>query len=148
MFVGEMAWHVADLHNKYGPIVRISPIELAILEPEAWKDIYAVRPGGEYLEKYLPFYRPNGRLPRSILTENKDDHAVLRKLIAPAFSERSMREQEPVIGRHVDLLLHRLTERCDDGNVALNMRDWCKSPLVVPYLSIHKANTGRQLYNF
>lgn len=123
---GQLAWHVADLHKNYGTIVRITPNELALLEPEAWKDIYGLQPGGTYLEKYMPTYRPAGRLAPSIISAAKDEHSVLRKLMAPAFSEKSMREQEPVIGHYVDLLIERLRERAGCGESALNIRDWCK----------------------
>lgn len=136
MAKGELTWHVAELHELYGTIVRIAPNELAILEPAAWKDIYAARPGGEYLAKYLPTYRPSGSLAPSIVSADKHEHPMLRKLMAPAFSEKAMREQEPVIGRYVDLLIRRLTERGDGGKVAMNMRDWCRSTLVLSWLRL------------
>ncbi|KAH8204051.1 hypothetical protein TruAng_001733 [Truncatella angustata] len=124
MAKGKLAWHVAELHEKYGPIVRTKPNELAMLDPEAWKDIYTVRPGGEYLEKYIPAYRPSGRLAGSIISAEKEEHSVLRKLLAPSFSDKAIRDQEPVVGRYVNLLLQRLAERCQDGTAAVNLRDW------------------------
>ncbi|KAK9773833.1 putative Cytochrome P450 ClCP1 [Seiridium cardinale] len=121
---GGLAWHVAELHERYGPVVRITPGELSFLEPEAWRDVYTARPSGEHLEKYIPFYRPAGTSSRSIVSAEKEEHSMVRKLLAPSFSDKAMREVEPTVGRYVDSLLRQVTRVCDDGKAAVNMRDW------------------------
>lgn len=127
MLKGKLGWEVAALHDRYGPVVRIRPNELSFLKVEAWKEVYSVRPGGVQLEKYIKFYKPSGRFPRSIVTAEKEEHAILRKILAPGFSDKAMREQEPIIGSYVNLLIQRLGQRCENGAAALDMRDWCKS---------------------
>ena len=125
---GRLAFHVADLHAKYGPVVRISPNELAFCEPQAWQDIYGRRQQGqEELSKYVGFYRPVARKsPASIMSASRHDHALLRRRLAPGFSDRSLRDQEPIIGAYVDLLVQRLREHggAGDSARALNMREW------------------------
>ncbi|KAK7927301.1 cytochrome p450 [Apiospora marii] len=54
----------------------------------------------------------------------RHDHALLRRQLSHGFSDRSMREQEPIIGPYVDLLIKRLRQRGGDGGKALNMREW------------------------
>ncbi|KAK8868212.1 cytochrome P450 [Apiospora arundinis] len=125
---GRLAFHVSNLHAKYGPVVRISPNELAFCEPQAWQDIYGRRqPGREEFSKYLGFYRPVERKgPASIISASRHDHTLIRRQLSPGFSDRSLRSQEPIIGVYVDLLVQRLREHggAGDGTAALNMREW------------------------
>ncbi|KAH0080488.1 hypothetical protein KCU60_g16681, partial [Aureobasidium melanogenum] len=38
---GRRIFYIDDLHKKYGPIVRISPKEVAVADPAAFKQIHA-----------------------------------------------------------------------------------------------------------
>ncbi len=106
---------MAKLHDKYGPIVRVAPGELSFLNPDAWKDIYGHRTGSllgaDEMEKSSTFYRGRGIAP-NIISETRENHTLLRKQLAHGFSDRSMREQEPIINSYVDLLIRRLRENC------------------------------------
>ncbi|KAI0020846.1 cytochrome P450 [Xylariomycetidae sp. FL0641] len=126
---GELPFHVAALHARYGPVVRIAPGELAYADARAWRDICGHRaPGGPpEMPKHEPFYRAFDHLPRNLLTAGREEHAALRRQLAHGFSERSMRGQEPIIGAYVDLLVRRLREAgtAPDGESRpLNMREW------------------------
>lgn len=95
--------------------MRVSPNELVFTHPDAWKDIYSHQNGavvkGEEFEKHMLFYRNKG-IPPSILAETRDNHALLRRQLSHGFSEKSMREQEPIIKEYIDLLMMRLKEQC------------------------------------
>ncbi len=109
------------MHEKYGPVVRLAPDELSFASAEAWRDIYGHRTGSQLhgqdeFPKYPTFYRVKGGA-RSIINEDRDGHALLRRQLSHGFSERSMREQEPIIGRYVDLLVRRLREQCVDSGL-------------------------------
>ncbi|KAH7120708.1 putative cytochrome P450 [Dactylonectria macrodidyma] len=113
---GSLPFDVLHLHEKYGPVVRIAPNELSFVDPEAWKDIYGHRTGPRHhgqdeLPKYDIFYRPKN-VPPNVSTEDRDNHSMLRRQLSHGFSDRCMREQEPIIGSYVDLLVRRLRERC------------------------------------
>ncbi|EFX04804.1 cytochrome p450 monooxygenase [Grosmannia clavigera kw1407] len=112
---GFLPRHVLAWHEKYGPVVRIAPDQLAFIDPEAWKDIYGHRTGSyigtEEMAKSETFY-VTPRIPLSIITEKRGNHAILRKKLSHGFSERAMREQEPIIKSYVDLLIQRLYENC------------------------------------
>jgi cytochrome P450 len=119
-----MVFEIKNLHERYGPIVRITPNELSFTDPAAWKDIYGHRPEGE-LAKWDGFYLLQGNLSTThIVSAPKDEHRMLRKQLAPGFSERAMRAQEPIIGGYVELLIQRLREETSKESKVVDMKDW------------------------
>ncbi|KAH8880867.1 cytochrome P450 [Thozetella sp. PMI_491] len=108
---GKLPFEVLDLHRKYGDVVRIAPDEVAFAHPDAWREIYGHRPGGSTgpveLPKWKTFYRNQGVQP-NIFTEDKENHAMLRRMLAPGFSDRAMRDQESIIGGYIDMLIQQL----------------------------------------
>ncbi|KAI1383436.1 cytochrome P450 ClCP1 [Hypoxylon trugodes] len=122
---GDLPLYMRKLHDKYGPVVRIGPNELAFSDPQAWKDIYGHRHNGEQeLPKYDGFYRAVDNIPRGIINAFREEHGFLRRQLSHGFSDRSMQLQEPIIGSYVDLLVRRMQEQCKDAATALNMREW------------------------
>ncbi|BCR98475.1 cytochrome P450 [Aspergillus luchuensis] len=120
--LGTLPFHVLDLHDRYGDIVRIAPDELAFSHPDAWKDIMGHKNGEEELGKADWFYRPFPEA-RHIVNEERDQHKCLRRAMAHGFSEKSMRDQEPLIRKYTDLLLEKLHVHSERGQpVALS--DW------------------------
>lgn len=123
---GHVTLDVLALSDKYGPVFRVAPNELVFLNAAAWKDIYshkngAVTTGAEF-SKYDRFYR-NKYTPATILSENRENHALLRRHLLHGFSDKSLREQEPIIGEYVGLLIKRLRERCMGGSEASRVAD-------------------------
>ncbi|KAJ0300162.1 hypothetical protein COL516b_008510 [Colletotrichum fioriniae] len=114
-----------SLFKKYGPVVRMGPNNLGFIDGNAWRDIYGIRRRGQF-EKAYEYYREGPEGPISLLNAGPEEHARLRKWVSPYFSDRGMKDQEPMIGGYVDLLLKRLHENCDDGTRALDLRDWCE----------------------
>ena len=112
-----------DIHNKYGNIVRIAPDELAFSHPDAWKDVMGHRPGKEELSKADWFFRPIESLPRSIINEPREQHGRLRSQLAHGFSDKGMREQEPIIKQYVDLFAKKLRQHSEAGE-PLVLSDW------------------------
>lgn len=121
---GRLPFVVQDLHERYGDVVRIAPDELSYNVGEAWKDIYGIRPGLPQHEKDGKFYTFDPSLPPSIIGADGPTHSRFRRLLAHAFSEKAMRQQDPTIKNYVDLLIQRLHENCKDGAVPLNMVSW------------------------
>lgn len=108
---GTLTLDMLDLHNKYGNVVRIAPDELAYSSAAAWKEIMGHRSGDEFGKSKI-FYRPVEISPVNIVNADRDVHSVLRRQLSHGFSEKAMREQEPVIKGYVDLLIQRLHENC------------------------------------
>lgn len=119
-----MPYDVLRLHEKYGDVVRIGPDELAFSHATAWKDIMGHRPSLEEFAKFQNFYRPVKTSPVNIVNAEREDHSILRRQLAHGFSEKSMREQEPLIQVYIDLLIRRLHENCAAGAKALDLTAW------------------------
>lgn len=111
---GTLPTDILLLFEKYGPVVRIAPNELAYADSTAWKDILGHNPKGEENGKWTPFYRPVDDMPKDIISADRELHTALRRQLSHGFSDRSMREQEPIIKGYVDLLMARLRENCSD----------------------------------
>lgn len=119
MAKGKLTFRLLPLHAKYGSVVRIAPDELSFTAAEAWTDIYGHRvgmnAGVDELPKSERFYRTKGTLP-NIIGENRENHALLRRVLSHGFSERSLREQEPIIVGYADQLVRQLRKYCVDGD--------------------------------
>lgn len=46
---------------------------------------------------------------------NPETHRVVRKMVAPAFSRRALKEQEPAVHQHIDRLIDKLIFQSRDG---------------------------------
>jgi len=107
---GKSPFKVAEMHEKYGPVVRIGVNELCYVHGQAWNDIYGQRPGLGQMEK--ADNRPiEGFGTVNMISANVKDHARCRRLMVHAFSDKALRQQEPLITQYVDLLMQRLRER-------------------------------------
>lgn len=109
---GHFDFNIRDAHEKYGNVIRIGPNELVFTTAAAWKDIYGY--GHPELPKYFPT-RSGVKSVRSIISADAPTHARFRRAMLPAFSERAMEQQEPLIGKYVDLLVVKLREVAQGG---------------------------------
>lgn len=110
---GTINWTLTDLHEKYGPVVRLAPGELTFISAKAWQDIYGNRQG-----KPLPTNEAYGVREKEFFgalgllwVGDAAEHARHRKVLSGAFSDKSLRDQEHIIRRYVDLLVKRMHER-------------------------------------
>lgn len=119
---GRLSFQVLDLHRRYGDVVRIAPDELAFVDARAWKDIMGHRPPGQLeMPKAPPFYRTSEDLPTTVVNAGREEHGKLRRELSHGFSEKSLREQEPIIMRYVNLLVQRLKEKCGGEKTEVDM---------------------------
>ncbi|OBT38851.1 hypothetical protein VE00_10578 [Pseudogymnoascus sp. WSF 3629] len=121
---GQLSYHVLELHEKYGDVVRIGPNELSYNNANAWKDIYGFKQGHAQLPKDPNFYTSPPGGAHSIITTDVAGHSRMRRLVAHAFSEKALREQEPLMKGYMDLFIQRLHENCDNGNSKLDIVSW------------------------
>ncbi|KAI2785537.1 cytochrome P450 [Daldinia loculata] len=119
MVRGIAEFQVREAHEKYGEIVRISPNAISFINPQAWKDIY----GHGHAE--FPKHYPKGinMDPKKIISSNASDHFRFRRAMLPAFSDKALAQQEPLIKVYVDLLVERLREVSESGN-STDMVQW------------------------
>ena len=104
---------INKLHEIYGPVVRIGPNNLSFITAQAWKDIYGQRPNRVQLQRHAILAQRGFVQPLSGMVDDVE-HARVRALISPAFSERAIREQESLVMYFVDLLVSRLKTQIKD----------------------------------
>lgn len=113
------------LHEKYGPVVRVSPNELIFCGPDAWTDIYGNQPGKADMEK-SPLVA--GGLPvnipaRALTVAPWHDHVRQRRAFAYPFSNTALLGQEPLIQQHIDTFISSLDTFAVQGN-PVNLAAW------------------------
>jgi cytochrome P450 len=106
-----------DMHNKYGSVVRIAPNELSFNSPESFQDIYMPRSGRPPFGKHPRIYACKLNGVRDSIIGKLDDeiHGKQRRLLAHAFSDRYLRDQEGLIVSFADLLISQLRKRARRG---------------------------------
>ena len=114
-----------ELHERYGPIVRLAPNELSFIHVQAWYDIYDHHQGRLNFPKNPLWMAPGDDGIHSILSANDADHARYRRLLSHAFSEKALRQQEELIQSYIALLIQRLRTRALSAESAvIDMVQW------------------------
>ena len=110
------------LHDEYGPVVRVNPDTLSFITAQSWKDIYGNIPGRGQLIRYHVYESIAmfaGYKPSLSAIKNHAEHARVRGLFSPAFSERAVREQESLITGYIDTLIQKLKTQSQGSEVDL-----------------------------
>ncbi|KAI1379809.1 putative cytochrome P450 [Hypoxylon crocopeplum] len=102
---GRQPYKMRDLHRKYGPVVRTAPNELSFNTAQSFRDIYGFRPGHKTFVKST-FYDGGSFAARGVhsIVSERDPvvHGQMRRLLAHAFSNSSLMEQEELVAGSVD----------------------------------------------
>ncbi|KAK1985684.1 trichothecene C-15 hydroxylase [Colletotrichum cereale] len=89
------------LHEKYGRIVRTGPDEVSNASAKAWDDIC----GSKTFVRDLNFLRVTQLDERhSFISPVKNEHNTLRRLLQPAFTDRSLLRHEKILGEWTEKL--------------------------------------------
>ena len=108
-----------------GPVVRVAPNELSFSTASSWRDIYGVRKGVDPFVK-SEFYDGGNFASEALSIVSERDpknHAEMRKYLSGAFSDRSLKAQEPLIAECVDRLMDRLGE-AGQGDLGTDIVMW------------------------
>jgi cytochrome P450 len=95
------------LHDKYGPVIRLSPNELAFNSVQAWQDVYGHRTGRQDLDKdpiHVGAVDPMPGVSTISMADHKN-HARQKKALSHGFSKKALWEQESIISSFVDKLM-------------------------------------------
>ncbi|XXG98776.1 hypothetical protein Hte_005106 [Hypoxylon texense] len=112
---GQYTFKIAELHKKYGPIVRISPFELHVSDPEFYEAIYTRE--GRW-DKYAWTYDAFGAPLSTICAVDHNVHKHRRAAVNPFFSKFRVAINSDIVQRLVDKLCSRFDEFADDSNTA------------------------------
>jgi hypothetical protein len=108
---GRLAYDVLDLHELYGPVVRVAPNELALAYEGVWDETQ----GGTYeneMEKWKPYYRVQPDQTGFIFTAPPAEHSKMRRALSYGFSDRGIRDMESRITGMLDKMIDRLFDIC------------------------------------
>lgn len=115
---------IRALHERYGPVVRISPNELAFNTPQAFRDIYGSRPGGCFPKDPTHYLPPANGVDHVISAVDNGVHARQRRLLSHAFSERALRDQEGLVKGYVDTLISKLRAEISKKGSTVDIKNW------------------------
>jgi cytochrome P450 len=111
---GTLPIWIHKLHLKHGPVVRYAPNEISFIDADVWKDIHGHRANA--FPKDMRFYGPDAYgKPPGMLRADDVNHARQRKLVSYAFSDKALRDQQPLLKGYVRLLIERLKETSAKG---------------------------------
>lgn len=113
------------LHDIYGPVVRVSPNELAFNSAQAWEDIYGHRQGRPNMHKDPIHVGSVDPLPgaTTLTMADDDNHARQRRALSHSFSTKALMEQEDIINGYVSSLINNMS-RMADKSEQFNMVNW------------------------
>ncbi|KAF1836518.1 cytochrome P450 [Decorospora gaudefroyi] len=122
---GEIHKRFTELHTRYGPVVRVAPNELSYVDSRAVKDIYTTRPGHLPFERNRTFSKKmTPDEPNSIVGFDEVDHARYRRAFANAFSEKSLKDQAPVVESYVELFIVQLKKLAARNEKSVDFSQW------------------------
>jgi cytochrome P450 len=120
-------------HTHYGSIVRLAPNELSFISPVAWDDIYGHRTASKTnkinFAKDARFMGPDFFVkpgnPKGIMRADDFAHSVQRRLVSSAFSDKALKDQEPLLRIYVDLLVSKFRAIAEESEQrAVDLVQW------------------------
>ncbi|KAL9614969.1 MAG: hypothetical protein Q9167_000611 [Letrouitia subvulpina] len=106
---GRYGWKISELHEQYGPIIRINPYEVHINDPDFYDEVYV---GANKRKTNLWWWSvPMFGTPNSILaTVEHDVHRRRRNAYTNYFSKQSVKRYSSVIQAAVDKLCSKFSD--------------------------------------
>lgn len=107
---GTFTWHIDQLHERYGPIVRITPWEIHIKDPDYYGTVYAGPGKHRNKDPWFSFIS----FPQSIFSTNGHElHRARRKVIAQFFKKNAVAATEPLIRENTEALCKHFSSACE-----------------------------------
>ncbi|CAK1357512.1 Pisatin demethylase [Cercospora beticola] len=114
---------VAELHSKYGPVVRTGPNRVSFASPDAIADIY----GTSYVYPKADSYSPmtvlaNGQELATLVTTRDEKRVTgIKRHISAGFSASTWLKQEDQIDETISILLDQLRSR---SGTTISLNRW------------------------
>ncbi|TVY14448.1 Cyrochrome P450 monooxygenase [Lachnellula arida] len=105
---GQYVFKMHELHELYGPIIRINPYELHVETPQFYEELYAG--SSKRRDKYEWHNKWAANDASAWGSIDHDIHRMRRGVINPFFSKASVRRLQPVIQERVEKLLSRIKD--------------------------------------
>jgi cytochrome P450 len=128
---GQYTFKIIDMHEKYGPIVRINPWEVHVGDPDFFSELYT---GPSRRRDKWTFYTQQSGAPRtrvphpnalagpntategSLAAIDHSLHKLRRSALNPFYSTQTVRKLQPVIEERVDALLDAFLNYAEVSN--------------------------------
>ena len=89
--------------------MRIGPEILSVDGAIAWPDVMSTRPGKAEWSRHPMHF--DEYYKKTFIAAEPSSHRRYRRIFAPAFTEKAVRAQEPVLQTHTSVLLDQLSRR-------------------------------------
>lgn len=108
---------LTNLHQTYGKVVRIAPNQLSFIgDAQVWKDVHGFRKHDQLeVVKDRVFYGENINRTPGLITADMETHSRQRKTVSHAFSDKALKEQEPMLQMWAEKLRSKLAERAEQS---------------------------------
>ncbi|OCK81439.1 cytochrome P450 monooxygenase [Lepidopterella palustris CBS 459.81] len=116
---GQYTFKIIELHKQYGPIIRISPWEVHVADPDFYSILYASSASGQRRNKYQWFTDSFGLKNSVFGTWEHEKHKIRRGALGVYFSMQSVRRLDGLIRKNVRILLERFAGFRDTGEVMM-----------------------------
>lgn len=106
---GQRIFYIHSLHERYGPIVRLSPTEVGVADLDAFKEIHKI--GTKYMKS--EWYLRLANFPKAGVFTMLDprEHGPRRKLLSRSFSRSYLVQYwEPVVKEKALLAVQKIKE--------------------------------------
>ena len=107
---GDYEFKIAEMHKQYGPIVRISPHQLHIDDPDYHDTVYPGTSSPYKIDKWPWEMKQFGNAQSAFGSSPHELHRLRRSAVAPLFSKRSIYQLSSLVQKYVDDLITRLDE--------------------------------------
>ncbi|KAF7557897.1 hypothetical protein G7Z17_g278 [Cylindrodendrum hubeiense] len=119
-----LSWHddIISLHDTYGPVVRIAPGEVSVVDADAVKRMYSHGSNTKKTAWYDTW--SNGVTVPILFSEtDKKIHAALRRRVSSAYSMTNVLKYELYMQECFDLCMKKFRKYAD-GRTAIDMSEW------------------------
>ncbi|TGO61227.1 hypothetical protein BCON_0029g00390 [Botryotinia convoluta] len=129
---GNLVIDIRKLHSHYGAIVRTALDEVSFAHEDVWHDVFTSTGGHKPFPRDPIFFKsPPGQAENLITTVNVDTsmRMRMRQVIGPAFTDRAVAKQEPVLQTYVSLMIDKMREEIGKPEkvkmgAQINVVDW------------------------
>ncbi|KAJ2904616.1 cytochrome P450 [Zalerion maritima] len=97
-FRADRTGYIHQLHQRYGPVVRIAPNEVAFASPAAVKEIYGSGGSGYDKTEFYDLFTVFGRRTMFTTLNKQDQHARRKRILADRYANANVLRPESVSG--------------------------------------------------
>ncbi|KAI1126960.1 cytochrome P450 [Nemania abortiva] len=122
---GAQHTYYKSLHDKFGPVVRVSPNEISFISVGARQEIYGLRKGGMNMEKSPIFLGAVAALDgqTGVSLAINEHHTRQRKALGYLFTNSALIQLENLVATHIRKLVDALRAAAAEDR-AVDVSDW------------------------